>query len=540
MSHLRWKLAGMLVCLSGAAAMAAGELMPAGSDKVVWLLRNNDDGKTYDLVARPAGAKWKWIEHGLPGQVAAIEALGTQLHLLLDSSAYVVVNLDGCKVSAGVNPRHPRWPAKTVPVATCSAEAFGESGSRTMIALLPRHEPTTTATTPASRPRAATGRFGRRLGVFGLHEGRWAYLDDVPAPPGRFDGRVLAAVVDGKLYVLTAGAGGNLLAVRSKAGSWGRLQPSKHLAGQVVAMRNVNGRLVVLLTAKAGQPYGTRGIRFVALDEFDKPQPAQPITLRGKDHTWPADELPQVVAFTDGLAFLWRADKKLKFAPCDAAGRLKPIEDVDILDAPPEAGRGEEILNYFVFGVLIAASIALFLPRMRPSPEPFALPIQLRPARLGKRILAGLIDLLPFFLVGGALVPMPVPLGAEGFVDWRERLIQSDRFAYLTISVLLAHTAYCMVMEARSGATIGKMILKLRVVGNEGRPAEHREILVRNLLRIIELMVTLPLALILFTRFRQRLGDLISRTVVVEINPEAPEPADDQPANVPPVSPPRR
>ena len=91
---------------------------------------------------------------------------------------------------------------------------------------------------------------------------------------------------------------------------------------------------------------------------------------------------------------------------------------------------------------------------------------------------------------------------------------------------------YFTILEARSGQTLGKWIVGIRVAGLDlGRPGILRVILC-NVLRIADahgLMALLGVALIAFTRRRQRLGDLLAPTIVIQAVPEA----------LPPAAPPR-
>ncbi len=58
----------------------------------------------------------------------------------------------------------------------------------------------------------------------------------------------------------------------------------------------------------------------------------------------------------------------------------------------------------------------------------------------------------------------------------------------------------------------------------------------RNLLRIIDLVVLfpLPLLLVLYTPLRQRIGDIAARTIVIQDQPEGtpPKPLDDEKSEV--------
>jgi len=72
------------------------------------------------------------------------------------------------------------------------------------------------------------------------------------------------------------------------------------------------------------------------------------------------------------------------------------------------------------------------------------------------------------------------------------------------------------------------MLTGLHIVGLDGRPATASARVLRNLFRIIDILIIgMPLALILFSPLRQRAGDLGAGTVVVQGRAEEKsEPAD--------------
>jgi uncharacterized RDD family membrane protein YckC len=77
--------------------------------------------------------------------------------------------------------------------------------------------------------------------------------------------------------------------------------------------------------------------------------------------------------------------------------------------------------------------------------------------------------------------------------------------------------AYYIIMEATQGATVGKMVLGLRVVRIDGAPISWNESIVRNLLRIVDgIAVYLVGAILVWNSpTRQRLGDRVAKTVVI-------------------------
>jgi uncharacterized RDD family membrane protein YckC len=80
------------------------------------------------------------------------------------------------------------------------------------------------------------------------------------------------------------------------------------------------------------------------------------------------------------------------------------------------------------------------------------------------------------------------------------------------------------------GQTLGKRILRLRVMDAEGLRLKFSQIVIRNLLRVVDMMPLLYLVgglSMVINRRAQRLGDLAANTVVVRI-PKLAEPNLDQ------------
>jgi uncharacterized RDD family membrane protein YckC len=80
---------------------------------------------------------------------------------------------------------------------------------------------------------------------------------------------------------------------------------------------------------------------------------------------------------------------------------------------------------------------------------------------------------------------------------------------------------YFTVLEALTGATIGKYLTNLRVVRDrDGGPIGWGPAVVRNLLRIIDgiLLYLIGFILVCATKKHQRIGDLVAGTIVVRRN----------------------
>jgi uncharacterized RDD family membrane protein YckC len=130
--------------------------------------------------------------------------------------------------------------------------------------------------------------------------------------------------------------------------------------------------------------------------------------------------------------------------------------------------------------------------------------IELRRAPTSRRVLAWLVDGLPFF---AAAVLLVLSLGARD-----PRLI-----AQLLVVVGLASFTYQALAHWLAGATLGKQLLHLRVVGPDGeRPGPGRSALRAGVaVAGVALLGAGPL-LALFTRSGRALHDLAAATAVVD------------------------
>lgn len=89
----------------------------------------------------------------------------------------------------------------------------------------------------------------------------------------------------------------------------------------------------------------------------------------------------------------------------------------------------------------------------------------------------------------------------------------------LMLVMFLFWVAYFALQEAYwNGQTLGKKLVGIRVVTEEGQPIDLQASVVRNVLRIVDgFAVYLVAAVLVWTSSRrQRLGDRVARTVVVK------------------------
>ena len=135
-------------------------------------------------------------------------------------------------------------------------------------------------------------------------------------------------------------------------------------------------------------------------------------------------------------------------------------------------------------------------------------PRQIQPAPLTRRFAAILIDSLIVGLSWVAIAHISVQMLFLGLSPTSELIL------------LLLSLVYYFALEWLFSATLGKFVMKIRVVGTEGDPCTITESIIRNLFRIIDWLpfcYALGLLALLTTNKRQRVGDRIAHTIVTMV-----------------------
>jgi uncharacterized RDD family membrane protein YckC len=130
---------------------------------------------------------------------------------------------------------------------------------------------------------------------------------------------------------------------------------------------------------------------------------------------------------------------------------------------------------------------------------------------------AGLIDYVLIAIIAGVLalllvIPTIIAGAMTGF--------GVGSFFGIMVIMWLLWLVYFTYFEGTSGQTLGKMVVKIKVVREDGSRCDLGAALLRNILRIIDhlpFLYLLGIILIAATDKRQRLGDMLARTLVVKV-----------------------
>jgi uncharacterized RDD family membrane protein YckC len=136
----------------------------------------------------------------------------------------------------------------------------------------------------------------------------------------------------------------------------------------------------------------------------------------------------------------------------------------------------------------------------------------MEPVGVGLRAVATIIDSALLLVVGYVLALFTGNTTATGF-----NLSGGPFFFWLLIAI-----GYYTVLEARSGQTLGKRLINLKVVKLEGAaPIDMQAAIVRNVLRLVDgfLFYLIGAIAVWTSDKKQRLGDRVAGTIVVRSRP---------------------
>ena len=510
---------GLLVLgwLLAASAHAAGRSYLVGGEGGVWLI--TAEGGCFRLAVRAGGQPWRRLPVEAVGQPAGATAVRRAAVVFFADGSSVRYDARGDEQRGGKAPES-LWPPGTRLLAAAPASKRGVA----TLALIwrpaaPPAATTRSATRPATAPATAAvaapadGKAGE-LAVLHYDGGRqWRQLVAWPGVGARAPASGWLAARDERFYVLLEGS--PELLVFEAGGLHGSVPLSAALArGRPLGLVTVKDQvfLVLLDLPAAGR---------VSLARLRGQRWGRPQALRvGSERlSWAAGAGLLVAPTAAGVGLAWSEDGRWLFAEFGPSGqRVGPPEDIlSQVGVSEMAGKAKD---YFLTGVLVLLVALVFWPgRPRVAVVGFSLPAELVPARLGRRLVAFVLDTLPFSLVAYLVAGQPQ---TEELLRSMKEGPPEIRHVYAVLGFFVAYTLYGTLMEHFFGATVGKMLMRLRVVGNGGRKPSLREVALRNVFRIVEMFFFILLVFPLLTRYHQRLGDKVAWTAVVDLEVRPP------------------
>jgi uncharacterized RDD family membrane protein YckC len=142
-------------------------------------------------------------------------------------------------------------------------------------------------------------------------------------------------------------------------------------------------------------------------------------------------------------------------------------------------------------------------------------------AEIISRIVAVIIDTI---IVGVVAFILALPFGVLAMLNpmayANPMLAAQVAAASLAVSglSLLIFVGYYTYFEGTTGQTIGKKIVNIKVVKENGKPMTYMDSLVRTILRVVDGIgfYLIGFIVILASEKKQRIGDMAARTLVVK------------------------
>jgi len=479
-------------------------LAEAGADHF-WIARVShdpvDNSTQTSVVYRgkwSGNADWTSLP-AIPDRVVSMSSSNGELLLVLANGQWEIA--DDTDLRSG--PTDPMWDSM---VAIAGGQDAVWAIVRSSGASTQESEDTTNpATEPATEPEG-------RLMVCQFTDGIWTNVQPIPDGVNDDPAQMSLTVVDGLPMLAWRTASGRLsVSELSAENEWSRPVMAPVPAGQLdFKLLTINDRAVLwVASAPPTSRPTTRASAVGAGDVFIGNDFVRRIAL-GTPTTVSTNIGPQtlVAAFGNLRWIAYAGDQQIEqdysldaFPQSFPAAKLSvtPTPKPPVIPLTPWIG-GDAML-------LVLAALAAV--RQRRLPAPGADQHEPKPglAPMGMRFVAGLVDLAPILAVVAILHPANAanPLAS----------IDEKSFSDLAQLALATYVLHTLVAELICGRSIGKMVFGLQVMGSDGNPPKVWAILLRNLLRVFDVTLGLPLLLVFITPLQQRVGDLIAGTVVV-------------------------
>jgi len=392
-------------------------------------------------------------------------------------------------------------------------------------------------------------------------ENPWESLAPGPLPIGDWDQPILG-VAEGIVHLFGLGRAGVSRIRRPSLLMHRKFDQDHWLAPEKLPIKNVHGFIVLTVNRQLRVIVAEGLIQPPMTENHETPSPAANQFRLGlySQEAWrflePLEGAPgspltgsiYQLAFAPLLdqniaVFQKEEDDVIRFRAYSSQGKLHANleETISIKNLQEDSPFSRLLDPKIEMFVLMCALFLLFLRRS----EAFApLPVLKNEIQLAPLWRRGAAILLDTFPAGCLAILIMVKLFPEIVTDptFPEMMLQglnSDNVDPTVQKYSIAWffcfswtlVGYMTLCEVFFSTTPGKKALQIKVVNHEGQRPNIRQVLTRNLIRVIELygnLIFVVLVLLFFTHKRQRLGDLMARTIVVMKNPQPPKQQEDE------------
>jgi len=151
-------------------------------------------------------------------------------------------------------------------------------------------------------------------------------------------------------------------------------------------------------------------------------------------------------------------------------------------------------------------------------------PTELTIARWSDRFFAWLIDYVIIF--AGAFTVFFIVIGTANFEEIISGNFEYSRsFEFAPISIVFF--LYWLILEYKTGQSIGKIVLRLKITNLKGESADFKSIAISSFGKAVLLPVDVIFGRIFTNKKRQRIFNRLGKTIVIKI-----EDVENEPDNV--------
>lgn len=122
------------------------------------------------------------------------------------------------------------------------------------------------------------------------------------------------------------------------------------------------------------------------------------------------------------------------------------------------------------------------------------------------RVGASLIDVIGLYFLGFIMAVVVGQTTKDGF-----NLHGFAAFVWWVIGFI-----YYIFFESKFGATLGKMLLGLKITKADGAPCDMKAAIIRTVCRLVDSFLLIGVIIMLISKRNQRLGDYLAGTLVVK------------------------